>query len=51
MMLAGSYRDFLRCVEMRKQPEANAIACGVELARMIENLYVSAREGRRVGLA
>ena len=42
---------YLRCVEARAQPHANARACGVALARIIEALYTSAREKRRVELA
>jgi UDP-2-acetamido-3-amino-2,3-dideoxy-glucuronate N-acetyltransferase len=40
-------RDFLLCVETRKQPEANSRVCGVALAQVIEALYRSASSGRK----
>lgn len=43
--------DFLRCVSDRSEPAANADQSGVALARLMEALYRSAREGRSVAPA
>lgn len=49
--VTAELRDFLRCVEERREPEANSVVCGGALARVIEGLYTSARERQRVEMA
>lgn len=50
-VLESELREFLGHVEARSEPEANARACGVDMARLLEAIARSAETGRPVAVA
>jgi predicted dehydrogenase len=50
-VLESELREFLGHVEARSEPEANARACGVDMARLLEAIGRSAETGRPVAVA
>jgi hypothetical protein len=50
-VLASEFREFLGHVAGRSRPEADAIRCGIDIARLLEAIEHAATSGRATALS